>query len=390
MNTVSCFPMSLASIRFREQHLFELLSQYDEFKGPLDFFISTYFRKTKALGSKDRAFISETIYTLIRWKALIDYFLQGDVSWKKRFEFVQKHDLKSYLSDESIPLYIRVSFPEDLFTKIVESFSKEKAVEICLACNEVAPTTIRVNTQKIGRDALFQKWQKDGYDIQLSKESPAGITFLKKINFFSLPEFKDGFFEVQDEASQLVSFQVAAKPGDQVIDFCSGSGGKTLAFAHRLEGKGQIFLHDVRKSALLEAKKRLNRAGIQNAQFILSDEKKRLKLLLKRMNWVLVDAPCSGTGTLRRNPDMKWKFSNEMLDRLVLEQRAIFKEALQYLHPTGRIVYATCSMLKQENQDQVAYFLKNFPVELVGDPFQSIPEIGGKDGFFSTIFKLKS
>jgi 16S rRNA C967 or C1407 C5-methylase (RsmB/RsmF family) len=372
--------MSVTSIRFREQHLFELLSQYDAYTGPLDFFISTYFRKKKALGSKDRAFISETIYTLIRWKGLIDYFLQGEADWKKRYEFAQTHDLKSYLDDETIPPHIRVSFPDALFHLIGSNAQK-----ICLACNEPAPTTVRVNIQKIRRDVLLEKWKYDGYDVVATDESDMGITF--KINFFSLPEFQEGLFEVQDEASQLVAFKVQAQPGDHVLDFCSGSGGKTLAFAHRLEGKGQIFLHDVRKSALLEAKKRLNRAGIQNAQFIHADEKKRLKLLFNRMNWVLVDAPCSGTGTLRRNPDMKWKFSLQMLERLVGEQRTIFEEALQYLHPTGRIVYATCSILEKENQEQVAYFLKKFPLQIEGEVFQSIPKFQGKDGFFAVTFK---
>jgi 16S rRNA (cytosine967-C5)-methyltransferase len=381
--------MSTISDSFRKKHLLQLLEEYDLQDRPLDYFVSEYFKKNKALGSKDRAFINETVYKLIRWKGLCDYILQDEASWLKRFELVCEKEMTSYLHDESIPLHIRVSFPETLFKEIENSWGKESAVQICLASNLAAPTAIRVNTLKISRDELLAKWKEKDFEVSAATFSPAGIIFHKKIHFFSLPEFRDGLFEVQDEASQMIALLLSAKPGDLVLDFCAGAGGKTLAFAEKLGGKGQIFLHDIRLHALYEARKRLKRAGIQNSQIVHSEDQAKLKKLKKRMNAIFVDAPCTGTGTLRRNPDMKWKFSEESLQRLVSQQRVIFEQALSYLHPEGEIIYATCSILKRENQDQLAHFLKTYSLEVVGEIFQSVPMAGEKDGFFAVRLRRK-
>ena len=380
----------MLSIPFRQQHLLRLLTDYEQHTQPLDYFMSVYFRTHKALGSKDRAYISEIIYGLIRWKGLYDFILGDRAGWPERLALFFEKPAESYLSDWRLPLHIRYSVPESLFREMVDSFGEEKAKEICLASNFPAPTTVRVNTQKITRQELLDKFLAHGFDVSCCKESTFGIRFHKKIHFFGLPEFKEGYFEVQDEASQLVAEMLAATPQQRILDFCSGSGGKTLAFAPKLAGTGQIYLHDVRLSALHEARERLKRAGIQNAQIIHSTELDKLKKLKKQMDWVLVDAPCSGTGTLRRNPDMKWKFSIELLERLVSQQRVIFEQALSYLKPNGTIIYATCSLLKRENQDQVAHFLKTYALEMVGEPFQSIPEQGMKDGFFAVCFRRKA
>lgn len=372
---------------FREHHTLELLREYEAQSKPLDYFISCYFREHKSLGPKDRGCIAEQIYKMIRWKGLYDYLLGKNPSWEERLELSSKKRPEDHLRDETIPLHIRLSFPKELFEKFVDSHGNEKAIELCLACNEPAPTVIRVNTLKIDREKLFQIFKEKKFDISISKDSKTGITFHKKINFFSLTEFQDGFFEVQDEASQLVSQLIPVKKGDQVLDFCAGAGGKTLALAEKLEGAGQIFLHDIRQYALFEARKRLRRAGIQNAQIIHSSEEAKLRKLKKQMDVVLVDAPCSGTGTLRRNPDMKWKFSVEMLQRLESEQRVIFEQALSFVKPDGYIVYATCSVLKEENQDQVAHFLKTYPIQIEGPIFQTIPKKNEKDGFFAVCFR---
>ncbi len=370
---------------FRKTHLLKLLALYDQESCPLDLFMSLYFRAHKAIGSKDRAFISETVYSLIRWIGLLDYLLKQQpksCSWENRVQLFFEKPLESYVANADIPPHIQVSFPEDLFIRI----GSDKA--LALALNERAPTTVRVNTLKISRDALLKKWTEAGYNVLACTQSPCGIVFQQKINFFSLEEFTQGYFEVQDEASQCAALLVKAKPGDEILDFCSGSGGKALAIAPQLQGKGQIHLHDIRKSALIQAKKRLKRAGIQNGQCLHASEEKKLKLLEGRMNWVFVDAPCSGTGTLRRNPDMKWKYSDAMVERLVQEQRAIFKEALRYLTPKGKIVYATCSILAEENEQQVEYFLKHYPVECSGESLKTVPAKGGPDGFFACVFQL--
>lgn len=370
---------------FREHHLFTLLKEYEKQTLPLDLFINKYFREHKALGSKDRGFVAEQVYALIRWKALLDYLIDKPCHWEQRYKTFSEIDLRKIQKNHTIPLHVRVSFPLELFKLIESSYDTITAAKICLASNNPAPTVVRANTLKISREDLVKCWEKS-YEVSPTKYSKDGIIFHKKMNFFELPEFKSGYFEVQDEGSQLLAQLVKAKPGDAVLDFCAGSGGKTLAIAPNLHHKGQIYLHDIRAHALLEARKRLKRAGIQNGQ-ILKSTSPNLAKLKKKMDWVLVDAPCSGTGTLRRNPDMKWKFSEAMLTRLIGQQRIIFEKALSFLKPDGRIVYGTCSILKEENQNQLAHFIQTYHLVIEGEIFQSIPAEGEMDGFFGVVLK---
>jgi 16S rRNA (cytosine967-C5)-methyltransferase len=371
---------------FREYHLLQILSSFEEQSLPLDVFLRNYFRGHTAVGSKDRKEICETVYGIVRWRGLLDHISEKPLSWENRFraftQFSQNEDC-----DPALPTHIRVSFPKPFYQLLTESLGEEKAFRFCLSCNEPAPTTVRVNLLKITRDALLESWQQR-YKVSPCRYSAVGIRFQEKINFFGMEEFKKGYFEIQDEASQLIAGLIAIEPGMRFLDYCAGSGGKSLAVAPRLGGSGQLFLHDVRPQVLLEARKRLKRAGIQNAQPLRVDSPNK-RLLKLKMDWVLVDAPCTGTGTLRRNPDMKWKFDHQMLQRVVQEQRQIFGEALTFLKPGGHIVYATCSVLPQENQQQVDYFLERFPLEQVDETFSSFPTKGEMDGFFGIVFKKK-
>lgn len=371
---------------FRQHHLFRLLTAYDEQALPLDLFMSNYFREHKALGSKDRAFIAETVYALVRWQRLLDYLAETQTDWESRYQVFETLDIEQILKRDDIPLPVRVSFPDHLFDLIVKSYGEEKAIELCRISNTPAPTTIRVNLLKTSRQDLLNRLSAQGYVVSPSLFSSTGIRFHKKINFFSTPEFKEGLFEVQDEGSQLLAALVNPKKGDLLLDYCAGSGGKTLAFAPALEGTGQIYLHDIRVYALEEARKRLRRAGIQNAQVLYPDSP-HLAKLKKKMKWVLVDAPCTGTGTMRRNPDMKWKFDEETLPRLLGQQRTIFEKALSFMHPEGRIVYGTCSLLKQENEEQLHHFIKTYSLQQEGEIFQSWPTLEGMDGFFGVVLK---
>lgn len=373
---------------FREHHLLSLLEAYGAQHLPLDLFINHYFRANKALGSKDKAFVADAAYTMVRWQGLLDYLCADPGQWKSRFDAYLTADLRLARADVSIPLHIRASFPADLFELLAHSYGEEKALELCWISNGQAPTTIRANTLKISRDELIRRWQSL-YAVAPCELAHDGIIFKEKINFSTLPEFKQGLFDVQDEGSQLLAGLIQPEPGQLVMDFCAGSGGKTLAFAASMQNKGQVFLHDVRKPTLLEARKRLKRAGIQNAQQVASDEEARLKKLKKKMDWVLVDAPCSGTGTLRRNPDMKWRFDKKALQELVGRQRAIFEKALSFLKPTGRIVYGTCSLLCEENQAQVDHFLKTYHLQIEGKVLQTLPSEGGMDGFFGASFSYR-
>ena len=378
---------SLMQRPFREHHLLAILSAFDKETLPLDVFLRNYFRKHTAVGSKDRKEICNAVYGMIRWRALLDYIAEKPLNWESRYRAFIHCPIESLLKDETIPIHIRASFPKAFYQLLTDALGEERAFEFCINCNAPAPTTIRVNLLKTNRDALMEKW-KGTYKIYPCKHSLAGICFEEKINFFASTEFKDGLFEIQDEASQLIANLITIKPGERFLDYCAGSGGKSLAIAPKLQGSGQLFLHDIRSSCLLEAKKRLKRSGIQNAQPLPHDSPNK-KTIKGKMDWVLVDAPCSGTGTLRRNPDMKWKLQEQMLHRITAEQRQIFEEALTFLKPGGHIVYATCSVLPQENQAQAAYFLERYSLEQVGEPFSSFPYPGGMDGFFGIVFKKK-
>jgi 16S rRNA (cytosine967-C5)-methyltransferase len=356
-------------MKFRQYHLSTVLESLESQKIPLDALLSRYFRIHKAIGSKDRQFISEALYHFIRWKNLFQHLkLTPSVL-----------DPTPRLCDASAPPHVQVGMPQELYDLLVQAYGEEKTREIALISNNRAPLTIRINPLKTSREALLAKW-KNSFKVSPCPQSPYGIYFKEKVNFFTVPEFNEGLFEIQDEASQLASQLVQAKPKQHVLDYCAGAGGKTLAFAHRLENTGQIYLHDIRPGALQEARKRLNRAGVQNVQFSLSPAQK------KKMDWVVVDVPCTGTGTFRRNPDLKWKFDLANLPHLIDEQREIFQEALSYLHPHGTIVYMTCSLLPQENQEQAGYFQKTHGLEIV-ETFQTLPVSGGMDGFYAVSLK---
>lgn len=371
---------------FRQFHILSILDGYDQQSLPLDLFLRDYFRLHKALGSKDRGYIAETSYAMIRWKGLLDFLCNHHApSWDDRLDIFLEPSFEDAKHRHDIPDHIRLSFPKNLFDRIVSSHGLKKACEICAISNHPAPTTVRVNTMKTTRDDMLKRWN-GVYEVSPCPISANGIVFQKRLNFSIMPEFREGLFEVQDEGSQLLADLVQAKPGDLVMDYCAGSGGKTLAFAPRMQNKGQIYLHDVRKHVLQDCKKRLRRAGIQNAQVALPEEAK-LKKLKKNMDWVLVDAPCTGTGTLRRNPDMKWKYEDSIVEAVQGQQRTIFEKALSFLKPKGHIVYSTCSILKEENSEQVAHFIKTYDLVLVGEIFESLPVVNGMDGFYGAIFK---
>lgn len=373
---------------FRQHHLLQALKAYDEAPRPLDVHLSHYFKHNRALGAKDRKFVAETAYSLVRWMGLIDYHCSGDHSWDARLTTYNRLNIEKSLQKTSIPPHIRASFPKTLFELLCSRYGEQAALDLCLASNSAAPTTIRVNPLKTSRQRLLAKWA-NAWEVTPTRVSVFGIHFPKRLNFQLLEEFKQGLFEIQDEASQLVASLVDPRPGDRILDFCAGSGGKSLAFAHKLQGKGQIYLHDIRTSILQTAKRRLRRAGIENAQILHHDSpnKERLK---GAMDWILVDVPCSGSGTLRRNPDLKWKFSQEMLSELITKQRDIFEEALSYLKPDGQIVYATCSLLAEENEEQALFFQERFNLKLTTKPFRSLPTEGGMDGFYAAIFSGKN
>ncbi len=360
--------------QFRTYHILSAIDQFRRETAPLDLFLGSYFRRHTAIGSKDRLFISDTIYQYIRWKNLFDYMgIQPNDALS--------YNPLSYLKEQNIPLHIRYGIPFALYGLLSSAYSPSAVEEICLISNKRAPTTLRINPMKISREALFRRWKKALWKVSPCQFSHLGFHIDQKINISSLPEFKAGYFEIQDEASQLAALLVKAKPKEQVLDYCAGAGGKTLAYASLLDNKGQIYLHDIRSSALAKARKRLKRAGIYNVQYSLPINQK------KKIDWVVVDVPCSGTGTFRRNPDLKWK--EMQIEKIVLQQREIVGKAIDYLHPDGTLVYITCSILPQENEEQELYFTKKYNLKVI-NRFQTIPIENGMDGFFAIAMKKET
>lgn len=375
---------------FCDHHILAFLADFESSKigmQPLDLSLSQYFKTHKSLGSNDRKTIGETLYGMVRWKSLIDHGSPSSFPLD-RLNYYRRLDFSSLEQDASIPEAAKLGVTAFLYERLISAFGLEKAKELCKVLNTAAPTTVRANLLKTTREYLLHLWQSR-FAVSPCLHSPTGIFFSKREPLFSLDEFKQGLFEVQDEGSQLVASLVQAHPGDLVLDYCSGSGGKTLAFAPSMKGKGQIYLHDVRPSVLFQAKKRLCRAGIQNGQ-CLPPGHPQLSQLKEKCHWVLADVPCSGTGTLRRNPDQKWGIDAPMLERLKNLQKEIVKEALFYLKPGGHFVYATCSLLPEENESQVEEFLKNYPIELTEQPLSLLPIEKGMDGFFAARFIKKT
>jgi 16S rRNA (cytosine967-C5)-methyltransferase len=351
-------------MNFRNHHLSTILGKIKSEKTPADVLLRHYFRQNKALGSKDRAWVSETLYNYIRWKNLYD-----ELKLDPTHPLPETTDLDRHL---------QLGAPKKLLETLTHVFGEEKTAEICQINQTRAPVTIRTNILKISRDDLIQKLKRQ-FEVAPTMHSAWGINFKAKVNFSALPEFQEGLFEVQDEASQLGAALVHPLSKQQILDYCAGAGGKSLAVAPLMRKSGQLYLNDIRPQALVEAKKRFRRASIQNVQFNLPPKKGSI-------DWVIVDVPCSGTGTYRRNPDLKWKFETINLPSLIEEQRKIFDEAFQYKNPHGTIVYMTCSILPDENEHQIDYFLKKYSLQVV-EKFQTLPQLDGMDGFFAVSLK---
>jgi 16S rRNA (cytosine967-C5)-methyltransferase len=363
---------------FRKIHTLNILNTYDLERGPLDRFLSDYFRLHKSIGSKDRGEIAETIYEIYRSFGVVNALSRYPLTWENRLDAFLDETIKEKLP--SLGLEVRANVPKDLFDKLKAFYGEKKALEICQILNTRPPITIRANLAKTTRSALKEALIEFGpYE---SSTCDTALHLPARQNLMSHPLFQEGHFEMQDEASQMAAKLVAPGANSQILDYCAGSGGKSLAFAPLMQGRGQLYLHDIREEALLQAKKRLKRSGIQNAQIVFASSP-ILNKLKGKMDIVFVDAPCSGTGVYRRNPEQKWRFSLKMLSELIEKQRQIIKEACSYLKPRGTLIYATCSILKEENEEQIAFFEKNFGLKVKSPPLSFIPTKGGPDGFFA-------
>lgn len=432
----------------RTQAAIDLLDQIltawqSEKRIPADKMLESYFKGHRYIGSKDRGAISELVYWTLRHKAIVEWWLayvgfdhingrslalaalllRGEynstsiLSLTKDSQYsvpplgdnevkmIDKLSGKS-LTHPQMPQNVKLNYPEWMQPHVEEAFGDDLE-EALIALSYQAPTDLRVNTLKATREELLDALTKEGFEVIPTPTSPVGVRLMKRAPIFTSATFKKGWFEVQDEGSQMVALVTDAQPSHKVIDFCAGAGGKTLAIAAEMKNKGRVLAWDTSEKRLGQITVRLRRSGVGNVQtHVLSSESdqfiKRHKASADR---VLVDAPCSGTGTWRRNPDLKWRFTPQDLSEVLAVQERILESAARLVKPGGRLIYATCSFLKSENDQQIAKFLtkrKDFRVvcaqkvwnkTLPDDEDESVsylsvtPHQDGVDGFFAAVLR---
>jgi len=329
----------------------------------------------------------------------------------REIEPVLKRDEKEWLATvkgmkaDSLPLQVQAELPEWLLEKMRSSYSDTDILTIGLSMQQGAPLDIRVNTLFAKRDEVLQQLHNQKIEAVATPYSPIGIRLKEKIPLNRDALFTEGKVEVQDEGSQLLGYLLAPRRNDMVVDFCAGAGGKTLMISALMNSQGRLYAMDVSEKRLANLKPRLKRSGASNIQPMLISHENDLKVkrLVGKIDRVLVDAPCSGLGTLRRNPDLKFRQSPGSIEELTRKQAAILASASRLLKQGGRLVYATCSILPEENQQIVQAFLTAHPDFMLkpagevlqqqkialkmGDYLELRPHLHGTDGFFAAVLE---
>ena len=390
---------------------------------PADAVLSGYFRAHRELGQHDRAFIAETVFGVLRRRYGLEYHTGAAtprrllLAWLNRVQGVSLRQLEPLLGrDDALwaaalkatpelasPLYVAAELPPWLAAMLVAEMPEGEILALGRALAQPAPLDLRVNALLTTREKVLRQLIIEGINAQPTPHAPLGIRIDGNPALSRNPLFTSGRIEVQDEGSQLLCYLLAPKRREMVVDFCAGAGGKTLALGVLMQSQGRLYAFDVSEARLNKFKPRLKRSGLSNVhpQLLASENDLKVKRLAGKIDRVLVDAPCSGFGTLRRNPDLKWRQSEAGIAELAAKQRAILTAAAALLKPGGRLVYATCSFLRAENQDIVAAFLAAHPhFSLVpanevlkqqhialdtGEFLQLYPHRHGCDGFFAAV-----
>lgn len=366
----------------------------------------------KRWGARDRAFIAETTYDIVRWKRLYSEIaevrepfdrpnlfrlftvwatLNGITipEWKQ-FEDTPTRRIKGKFDELSKIRKYRESIPDWLDELGQKELGKKWDKEIA-ALNQQADVVLRVNTLKTTVEKLQNELADLEVETEILKGYPTALKLKERSNVFTTDAFKNGHFEVQDASSQKVAEILDAKPGMRVIDACAGAGGKSLHIATMMENKGQLIAMDIYENKLNELKRRARRNDIFNIETRVIDSTKVIKKLIDKADKVLIDAPCSGLGVLRRNPDAKWKLQPEFLDKIRATQKELLDSYSRMVKPGGQLVYATCSILPSENELQVKGFLsreegKDFT--LLSEE-KIMPSKSGFDGFYISLLQKK-
>ena len=411
-------------------HTERLIAEVSLFRSPADMVLSKFFKDHKKLGRQDRHEIAETVYAALRhWQKL--HMVLGDkaparllalgalvigrgVSIASLSDIINEAErtalsgLKAAKSEFTSRLNTASELPQWLVERMQGQYSDADIIAIGQALSHAAPLDTRVNTIKGKRDKVLAQLAAEGFKAEATPFSPWGIRFQDKAVINKNPLFLDGVLEVQDEGSQLLALLSGAKRGEVVVDFCAGAGGKTLAMAAMMNNTGRLYAMDVSEKRLANIKPRIARAGVGNItpQRLDHERDLRLKKLWNKADRVLVDAPCSGLGTLRRNPDLKYRQSNDSIDELVALQARILDSAAHLVKRGGYLIYATCSVLAEENQNQIQNFLsthsefslvncsdllKSNKIALdTGEFLQLNPATHHTDGFFAAVMQKSS
>lgn len=409
----------------------ELLGDVLKFEIPADAVVSSFFRRHRTLGPRERHTLAETVYAVVRQRLLFQHLAQSGsgplerrlvlLAWQGNEGFLRgalnPHE-QAWLADvqkvdrSSLPRKLRHSTPDWISQPLEQSLGADEFLALAESLNQPAPLDLRVNTLKAKRPEVKQILADAGIEASDTPYSPWGLRIEGKPALNKLDVFTGGGVEVQDEGSQLLALITDAKRGEMVVDFCAGAGGKTLALGAAMRNTGRLYAFDVSGHRLDSLKPRLARSGLSNvypAQ-IAHERDERIKRLAGKIDRVLVDAPCSGLGTLRRNPDLKWRQSPATLAALRTQQASILRGAARLLKQGGRLVYATCSLMASENEDIAAAFSAEFEREwapvAVGDLLQAAkvegweslvsgpylrlwPHRHATDGFFAAVWERR-
>lgn len=373
--------------------------------------IQQLLKRDKRWGSRDRGFIAETVYEIVRYKRLyaeiadVKEPFSRDNLWRlfavyatlsgiklpdwKYFEDTPTRKIKGRFDELSKIRKFRESIPDWIDDLGKEELGEEKWTKEIAIQNKKADVILRVNLLKTSKKDLKLKLESEDIETDTLNNYPSALKLKERSNVFRTEAFKNGWFEVQDASSQLVAEFLDVKPGMKVVDTCAGAGGKTLHLASLMENKGQIIAMDIYESKLKKLKLRARRNGAHNIDMKVIDSTKPIKKLYNKADRVLIDAPCSGLGVLRRNPDAKWKLEPEFLDRIRQTQQDILQQYSKIVKSGGKLVYATCSVLPSENEDQVQKFLASES----GKDFTFVKQKNifahetGFDGFYMALLK---
>ncbi len=397
------------------------------FDVPADNGLRAYFRAHPEMGQHDRAFVAEGVFALLRRMRSLEALAASTEPRKLALAVLVREqgrslrDLASALksADETwlrefkarlhdpLPPAVAHDLPDWLWDRLGDAYGDAERIALARAWVTPAPFDLRVNPLAATREEALAALVADGFDAAATPYSPLGIRISGRVSLAQHPWLVDGRLEVQDEGSQLIGFVVAPKRQDMVVDFCAGAGGKTLLLGALMRSQGRLYAFDTAQKRLQSFAPRLKRSGLSNVhpQVLAHERDTKVKRLAGKIDRVLVDAPCTGFGTLRRNPDLKWRQPASAVAELAAKQASILAAAATLVKPGGRVVYATCSVLPDENEAIVAQFLAAHPdyaqgnaaadlaranVALdTGPTLKLLPHVHGCDGFFAAVLERR-